>query len=79
MCHEGHKDIYAYLHFSKLLCISHYSLLLAPSGALVFMIGYYMHTRHFFNFFLDSSDSKVYKRPNMCYIFEKHKIQRYQM
>ena len=32
-----------------------------------------------FSNFSDSSDSKVLKRPNMCYIFEKHGIQGYQI
>ena len=29
--------------------------------------------------FLDFSDSKVLQRPNMCYIFEKHGVQGYQI
>ena len=48
--------------------------LLAPSGALVFFMGYYKGP-----LFSNSSDSKVLKRPNVCYIFEKHGIQGYQI
>ena len=57
-------------------CIS----LLAPSGALVFFMIYNIPSAgHFFQFFSNSLDSKVLKRPNMCYIFEKHEIQGYQI
>ena len=53
-------------------------VLLAPSGPLMFILVYYIHTypaAAIFSNFSDSSDSKVLKRPNMCYIFEKHEIQ----
>ena len=56
-------------------------LLLAPSGALVFIMVYYIPAATFSNF-SNSSDSKVkvkVKGPNMCYIFEKHGIQGYQI
>ena len=42
--------------------------LLAPSGALVFFMVYYIHTKATFS---NSSDSKVLEGPNMCYIFER--------
>ena len=51
--------------------------LLAPSGALVYVYHGLLHTQRkpTFSKFSNSSDSKVLKRPNMCYIFEKHGIQ----
>ena len=47
------------------------SFLLAPSGALVFIMVYYIPAaaRPLCLNFSDSSESKVLKRPNMCYIF----------
>ena len=56
-------------------------LLLAPSGAQAFIMVYYIPAaaRPLFSNFSDSSDSKVLKRPNMWYIFEKHGIQGYQI
>ena len=66
--------------------------LLAPSGALVVIMVYYIHTyihvrtdiQPSFSIFSNSSDSKVkvkvkVKGPNMCYIFEKHGIQGYRI
>ena len=55
-------------------------VLLAPSGPLMFILVYYIHTypaAAIFSNFSDSSDSKVLKRPNMCYISEKNRIQGY--
>ena len=63
-------------------------IFLAPSGALVFILVYYISAAaaHTFSNFSNSSDSKVkvkvkvkVKGPNMCYIFEKHGIQGYQI
>ena len=59
--------------------------LLAPSGALVVIMVYYIPAAAAaptFSDFSNSSDSKVkvkVKGPNMCYIFEKHGIQGYQI
>ena len=59
--------------------------LLAPSGALVFFVGYYIPSaaqQATFSDLSNSSDSKVkvkVKGPNMCYIFEKHEIQGYRI
>ena len=62
--------------------------LLAPSGALVVIMVYYnvIYTpaaqQPTFSIFSNSSDSKVkvkVKGPDMCYIFEKHGIQGYQI
>ena len=61
--------------------------LLAPSGALVFIMVYYIpSSKATFSNFSNSSDSKVkvkvkvkVKGPNMCYIFEKHGIQGYRI
>ena len=61
------------------------TLLLAPSGALVFIMVYYIPSSAAaptFPNFSNSSDSKVkvkVKGPNMCYIFEKHGIQGYRI
>ena len=58
----------------------------APSGALVFIMVYYIPSsaaqQPTFSNFSNSSDSKVkvkVKGPNMCYIFEKHGIQGYRI
>ena len=59
-----------------------YTSLLAPSGALVFIMVYYIPAATTFPNFSNSSDSKVkvkVKGPNMCYIFEKHWIQGYRI
>ena len=58
--------------------------LLAPSGALVVIMVYYISAAPTFSDFSNSSDSKVkvkvkVKGPNMCYIFEKHGIQGYRI
>ena len=61
--------------------------LLAPSGALVLIMVYYIPAAAAaatFSNFSNSSDSKVkvkvkMKGPNMCYIFEKHGIQGYRI
>ena len=59
--------------------------LLAPSGALVVIMVYYIPAaaaQPTFSNFSNSSDSKVkvkVKGPNMCYIFEKHGIQGYRI
>ena len=57
--------------------------LLAPSGALVVIMVYYISAAQpTFSIFSNSSDSKVkvkVKGPNMCYIFEKHGIQGYRI
>ena len=58
--------------------------LLAPSGALVVIMVYYIPAAAAptFSNFSNSSDSKVkvkVKGPNMCYIFEKHGIQGYRI
>ena len=59
--------------------------LLAPSGALVVIMVYYIPSaaqQATFSDFSNSSESKVkvkVKGPNMCYIFEKHGIQGYQI
>ena len=55
--------------------------LLAPSGALVFIMVYYIPAAAMplCLDFSDSSESKVLKRPNKCFIFEKHGIQGYQI
>ena len=50
------------------------NVLLAPSGALVFILFYYIHTyihtqQATFSKMSNSSDSKVLKRPNIRYIF----------
>ena len=48
------------------------------SGALVFILDYYIPSGReatLSNF----SDSKALKRPNMCFIFEKHGIQGFQI
>ena len=62
------------------------NVLLAPSGALVVIMVYYIpaaqRKQPTFSNFSNSSDSKVkvkVKGPNMCYIFEKHGIQGYQI
>ena len=59
-------------------------LFLAPSGALVVIMVYYIPSAEqaTFSDFSNSSDSKVkvkVKGPNMCYIFEKHGIQGYRI
>ena len=57
-------------------------VLLAPSGALVFIMVYYISAAPTFSNFSNSSDLKVkvkVKGPNMCYIFEKHGIQGYRI
>ena len=58
-------------------------LLLAPSGALVVIMVYYIpSSKPTFSDFSNFSDSKVkvkVKGPNMCYIFEKHGIQGYRI
>ena len=57
-------------------------VLLAPSGALVFIMVYYIPATTTFPNFSNSSDSKVKvkeKGPNMCYIFEMHWIQGYRI
>ena len=62
--------------------LSNATRLLAPSGALVFFVGYYIPSaaqQATFSDLSNSSDSKVLKRPNMCYIFEKHGIQGHQI
>ena len=62
-----------------------HSKLLAPSGALVVIMVYYIPAaaaQPTFSDFSNSSDSKVkvkVKGPNMCYIFEKHGIQGYRI
>ena len=72
------------------LLVFGFKLLLAPSGALVVIMVYYIHTyihvrtyiQPSFSIFSNSSDSKVkvkVKGPNMCYIFEKHEIQGYRI
>ena len=47
------------------------AILLAPSGALVFIMGYNIPAGRQANLskFSNSSDSKVLKRPNVYYIF----------
>ena len=58
----------------------HLLALLAPSGALVVIMVYYISAAPTFSDFSNSSDSKVkVKGPNMCYIFEKHAIQGYRI
>ena len=61
-------------------------MFLAPSGALVVIMVYYIPAAAAaaptFSDFSNSSDSKVkvkVKGPNMCYIFEKHGIQGYRI
>ena len=68
--------------FKFCICILH--VLLAPSGALLVIMVYYIPSSAAptLPFFSNSSDSKVrvkVKGPNMCYIFEKHGIQGYRI
>ena len=71
--------------FMNLYVFTSFSLhLLAPSGALVVIMVYYIPAAPTFSDFSNSSDSKVkvkvkVKGPNMCYIFEKHGIQGYRI
>ena len=73
------QEIIKLQHFKRK--IEHPNLL-APSGALVFIMVYYIPAAATFSNFSNSSDSKVkvkVKGPNMCYIFEKHGIQGYRI
>ena len=76
-----------YFLLSLLLYFIFFQVLLAPSGALVLIMVYYIPAAAAaptFSNFSNSSDSKVkvkvkVKGPNMCYIFEKHGIQGYRI